>query len=76
MSQSATVETPHAILVSAVLPTWSRLPHCDPTGPSPIRSRAWPWSFRWLKYQDQSKADQDNAKVHAMLGLLRRTLSN
>ncbi len=75
MSQGATLETPHAILMSAVLPTWARLPHCDPTGPPPIRSRAWPWGFPWLKHQDQLKADQDNAKVHAMLELLRRVLA-
>ncbi len=76
MSQAIPGQGLHAVLVSAVLPTWSRLPHCDPTGPPPVRSRAWPWGFPWLDIELRAKADKDNVNVHALLNLLNRSLAN
>ncbi len=66
----------HAVLVSAVLPTWSRLPHCDPTGPPPVRSRAWPWGFPWLDLEQRTRAERDNVNVHALLNFVKRSLAN
>ncbi len=70
LDQAARAGSFDAILLAARLPTWSRLQHCDPTGPRPLRSRAWQWGFPWLEGEGKAAAELDNARVHAMLGLV------
>ncbi len=61
---------PDTLLVVPRLTTWSRLAHADPTGPRPLRSRAWPWGCPGLKPEEQRKVTEENALVLAVLDLI------
>ncbi len=70
LDQAARANELDAIIIAARLPSWSRLQHCDPTGPRPLRPRAWQWGFPWLEGEGKAAAELDNASVHAMIGLV------
>ncbi len=70
LGHAARADELDAIIIAARLPTWSRLQHCDPTGPRALRSRAWQWGFPWLEGEGKAAAELDNVRVHAMMGLV------
>ncbi len=55
------------MIVVPYLPTWSRLPCLNSSGPKPLRSRAWPWGLPWMNCSRQRQAERDNGVLRQVM---------
>jgi hypothetical protein len=59
-----------AVALVPTLPTWSRLPHLNRWGPSPLRTAASPWGLPNLNDSCARRVNAENGLYHQLLKLI------
>ena len=55
------------VLITPPCSTWSRAPWANRKGPKPVRSRAYPWGYPWLRGGQKRKAELGSLLVRRAL---------
>ena len=64
-----------AMIIFPRMPTWSRLPALNRTGPRPVRSKDFPWGLPGLPTQANAKVDLENTLLRMTLDIARDFLT-